>query len=122
MATMKKDASVRREEGKKMYRGIFHYTEVPGGTLKFPLRVHKGDPIRTYELVDDQEYSLPKDVIKHLNSDSGRYLVYEYVDDSKGKPEMRVGRKVARYTFEVTDFFDPEDVAAPELFVVEKSI
>lgn len=116
----KKDISLEREEGKKLYRGIFHFNEVPGGTLTFPLRLYSG-PVKNWILKDDTEYKLPKEVIKHINTDSGRYTVHEYVTGENGKPTMKIGRRVARYAFEVTDFFDPGDTSAPEIYIAENS-
>lgn len=118
MTTKKKDIKLQRELDKKPITGRFKFHEQPGGTLRFPYRMYKGDPIETYELEDEKIYTLPRGIVKHLNTE-GRYIVHEYVNGSDGKPEMRIGKKIARFGFEALDFIDLDDDETPELYVAE---
>lgn len=105
-------------------KGIFHFHERKEGTLKFSCRYHDGE-IERYELVDGQEYELPLFVIDHLNKYSGRYKVHELKKNADGSISKKVGKTVARYSFESTEFLAREhcrnsDELMPEIIVGQK--
>lgn len=55
-----------RKKGARPVSGRFVWRECPGGSFKFHFRGFPGDPVKTYELTDGQEYTLPVAVVKHL--------------------------------------------------------
>ena len=96
-------------------KGVFHFHERPGGTLDFDYKFFKNQPVEQYHLDDGQIYELPLGVVKHLKT-SGRYPIHEHKIDINGNPELVIGRKVARYTFESLEFTDIGEFAKdPEL-------
>jgi hypothetical protein len=106
MATKKKTSyREQKEKDNKIVEGVFRFHEVPGGTLNFVFRMYKGDPIKRYTLVDGQRYSLPLGVVKHLNK-NGWYPVHAYKMTESGRPDVHVGKKFQRFTFESTQFID----------------
>jgi len=99
----KLDIENMRAQDNEKVRGTFNFLEVPGGTLKFPFLKYKGDPVEVYELIDGQQYEVPLRVAKHLN-ETGWYPVHAYEMDTQGKPSVRVGKKVRRYSFTSSEF------------------
>jgi hypothetical protein len=76
-------------------------------------------------LFDGQIYTIPLGVAKHLNK-NGWYPIYEYF---KGEPgiqnmgqNMRIGKKVRRYSFNSLEFVDIDDISpvGSGLLTVEK--
>lgn len=84
-------------------KGIFHFYECPGGTLSFPFKRFKKDPVETYHFVDGEIREIPLGVALHLN-ESGKYPVYQYTKDHEGKVTMNTKQKVSRYGFESLEF------------------
>lgn len=114
-----------RDKDREMVRGMFKYHEVEGGALMFSIRLYKEDDVENYTLVDGQIYTIPLGVARHLNK-NGWYPVYEYI---KGEPgvhgvdgNMRIGKKVRRYSFNSLEFVDIDDISpvGSGLVTVEK--
>lgn len=55
-----------READAKIIRGKFVNRENKGASLTFHYKKYKGEPLKTYRLIDGNEYDLPIGVIKHL--------------------------------------------------------
>ena len=94
-----------REKDNRMVRGIFKNFETPGGELRFVFRKYKGEPIKKYVLLDNQVYTIPLGVAKHLNNDCN-YPVHKYATDETGVPTMRIGSRFHRFGFQSLEFMD----------------
>lgn len=105
-----------RDKDREMVRGIFHFHEVPGGTLKFSFRKYKEDPVEDFEMCDGQIYTIPLGVAKHLNKNVN-YPVHAYEIDETGRHIMKVGQKVQRVSFQSLEFLDIEDVSSERQIV-----
>lgn len=116
-----KNLRYQRDKDKEMVKGIFHFYEVPGGSMSFNFKQYKGDPVARYDLVDGQVYTLPLGVAKHLNK-NGNYPVHQYLKDESGNVSMKIGQKVNRFGFQSLEFMDIEDLPnkADEIVTVEK--
>jgi hypothetical protein len=99
-----------RDKYREKVRGVFHFNEVPGGTLDFFYKEFKEDPIERYVLKDGVEYELPLGVAKHLAKD-GWYPIHERSVDASGNPLKIVGRKERRFSFESTEFLSMDTAA-----------
>lgn len=113
-----------RDKDRETVKGVFHFYEVPGGVLEFSLLLHKGDKLTNYKLRDGEICSIPLGVAKHLNR-SGRYPVHTHAVDKDGNPTLRVGQKVARYSFQSLEFVDVDDFgidAGKEIITVERAM
>lgn len=99
----------QRDKDREMVKGMFIFHEVPGGSMNFVFKAYKEDQVERYDLVDGQVYSLPLGVAKHLNK-NGWYPVHSYALDETGKPTMRIGQKVRRFSFRSLEFIDVDDL------------
>lgn len=63
-AEMKK----RREDDGKMVKAIYINTKDPSRRLQMPYNQWDGDPILCYKFIPDQEYEVPKGLVKLVNS------------------------------------------------------
>lgn len=111
---LKKKIERQREIDSKMVKGVFRFYEMPGGTLPFVYKAHKGQEVEKYELTDGQVYEIPLGVAKHLNN-NGWYPEHEYI---KGEGMiagygvsggMRIARKKHRFGFSGLDFVDADE-------------
>lgn len=107
-----KGLEYQRDRDREMVRGIFHFYEVPGGSMSFVFHKYKGDPVERYDLVDGQQYSIPLGVAKHLNGNC-HYPIHGHMTDEHGKPSMRVNEKVHRTGFQSLEFIDIVDLPQP---------
>jgi hypothetical protein len=98
-----------RDKHRQKVKGIFKFHEVPGGQVSFFFREFKQDPIERYTLCDGQVYEIPLGVAKHLNKNCW-YPVHAHKLDENGNPDVVVGAKVKRTSFQSLEFMDPEDV------------
>lgn len=98
----------QKQQQKNTLKGIFHWHEVPQGTMSFLLKTKRGENVKKYSLVDGQEYNLPIDVVCHLN-DSGKYPVHRYTTGADGKPHQGIGKMQKRFSYEITEFLDLSD-------------
>jgi hypothetical protein len=105
----KKNLRYQRDKDREKVRGIFKFYEVPGGSMSFSIRIYKEDQTERYDLVDNQVYTLPLGVAKHLNK-NGWYPVHAYSQDDNGNPSMRIGTKVRRFGFQSLEFVDIDDL------------
>lgn len=106
----KVNLNYQRDKERQTVKGIFHFYEVPGGSMSFVFKAYKGDDVARYDLIDGGMYTLPLGVAKHLNK-NGWYPVHEYAQDEFGKALMRVGKKIRRFGFQSLEFVDVEDLA-----------
>ena len=98
-----------KNKNKELVKGKFHFHEVPGGTLSFSVRIDKGDNVANYTLVDQEIYSIPLDVYKHLNTNCW-YPTYNFELDKDGKQIQRATNKVRRCGFHSLEFTDDVDL------------
>ena len=110
-----------RDKDREKVKGLFQFHECPGGTLSFVFRMHKGDPIENYTLVDGGRYEIPLGVARHLNK-NGWYPIHRYEMDEAGAPKVQIGEKRHRYSFRSLDFMAPEDLQEPVDIVTVRHI
>lgn len=118
-----------RDKMAQKVTGIFHFFEVPGGTLPFVFREFKGEEILNYTMTDGETYTIPLGVARHLNK-NGWYPEYGYFQtegsyqgvknsvplDSK---VMRIAKKIRRFGFQSLEFIDIDDLPTAESQIVE---
>lgn len=123
-----KNHKYQRDKDREMVKGIFHFYEVPGGSMSFVYKQYKEDPVEKFDLVDGQVYTLPLGVAKHLNKNIW-YPIHAYMMDENNRPHMRINKKVRRCSFQSLEFVDIDDlsmngthIAAPheDIVTVEK--
>jgi hypothetical protein len=107
----KKKQERQRQIDREPVKGIFRFYEVPGGEMRFVYKAYKGDPVEKHIMIDNQVYTVPLGVAKHLNK-SGWYPVHTYAVDENGKPIMKIGQKVRRYGFQSLEFVDVDDLSS----------
>lgn len=119
---LKKKIQKQKDKDAEIVKGVFRFYEMPGGTLAFTYKAHKGQETETYTLTDGQMHEIPLGVAKHLNN-NGWYPQYEYIKDEKFQAGygmsggMRIARKVHRYGFSGLDFVDIEEQQADKRIV-----
>ncbi len=101
----------QRDKDREKVRGQFVYYECPGGVLEFSTRFYKEDPLETWKLTDQEVYSLPRGVAKHLVK-NGWYPVHKFIQLEKGDTMTKVGSKIRRFGFNSLEFFDGDDMTA----------
>lgn len=121
-----------RDKDREMVKGKFIFHEVPGGTMMFPIKIWKEDPVENYTFVDGEIYTIPLGVAKHLNSNCW-YPQYGFVQTEQntqgahapslfgnGGQMMRVTKKVRRCSFQSLEFLDIDGLTPNDLVTVEK--
>lgn len=109
-----------RDKDREKVRGKFHFNECPGGTLSFSHRIHKGDPVETFNLQDGEIVTIPRGVAKHLNK-NGWYPVHRHYSDENKGSLIKVGQKVHRFSFQSLEFLDDDSMDInPSLLSVER--
>ena len=110
-----------RNKNKEAVRGKFHFHEVPGGTLSFSILIDKGDKVTNYTLVDQEVYSIPLGVAKHLNTNCW-YPTYGYIGADQiqaslptslygaSGQHMKINQKIRRCSFQSLEFLDIDEV------------
>lgn len=98
-----------RDKDREMVKGVFHYHEVPGGFLEFNFKAYKGDEIQFYRFDDNQVYTIPLGVAKHLNKNIA-YPVYGHITNKEGKPTHATKTMVRRCSFQSLEFVDIDDL------------
>jgi hypothetical protein len=130
MVTAKKEIPVKpnlkyqRDKDREMVRGKFIFHEVPGGSMSFPFKAYKEDPVETFTLFDGQVYSIPLGVAKHLNKNCW-YPIHAFAVDENGHKVMKIGQKVRRCSFQSLEFVDTEDltpVGSGDIVTVEHAL
>jgi mannose-6-phosphate isomerase-like protein (cupin superfamily) len=99
-----------REKDREPVKGIFHFYEVPGGSMNFVYKKYKGDETERFDLIDGQIYTVPLGVAKHLNND-GWYPIHTFAQDESGGHAVRIGQKVRRFGFQSLEFIDIEELS-----------
>jgi len=102
----------QRDKDRQMVRGKFIFHEVPGGKMEFAFRAYKGDPIEIYRMTDGEILTIPLGVYKHLNTNVW-YPSWNYKSNSAGMPEMTIGQKIRRCSFQSMEFLDIEGDTRP---------
>jgi len=97
------------EQDKQIVRGLFKYYEVPSGFVEFMYKKYKWDKLQYFKMYDNQVYSIPLGVAKHLNTNP-KYPVHENSMDENGKPTFKVSKKIARMAFQSLEFTDHSDM------------
>ncbi len=111
----KKALTYQRDKDREKVKGIFRNFETRGGSIKFPFRGYKGDPIEWYELTDGKTYEIPLGVAKHLNKNCWVPEYQHLGDDTfrgaiRGTGKMSVLSKKKRFGFQSLEFIDTEDL------------
>lgn len=96
-----------RDKDREIVKGVFKYYEVPGGLMEFCFKKYKEDPIEKFKLYDNQVYSIPLGVARHINNNTW-YPVHEYATNEDGSPLQRIGKKIRRMAFQSLEFMDTE--------------
>lgn len=111
----------QRDKDSEMVKGIFHFYEVPGGSMSFNFKKYKGDKVTRYDMVDGQVCTIPLGVAKHLNQ-NGSYPIHKHLKDENGNVSMKVGQRVNRFGFQSLEFMDIDDLPnkADQIVTVEK--
>lgn len=117
MATNKSTIDSQKERDSKPVTGRFVYKERPGQVLEFPYRKYK-EPIKIWRFKDGEIYTIPRGIASHLQRE-GKYAIHEHCVDENGKPSMRIGHMVDRFTFESIDFLDEDNSETPTLYTAE---
>jgi hypothetical protein len=107
----KVDLDYLRDRDRELVKGIFKNFEEPGGTMRFNIRLHKGDKVEKYELEDGQIYTIPLGVARHLKKNCW-YPVHAQRQDSKGMVSQYIGQKVHRCSFHILDTIDLEELSS----------
>lgn len=109
-----------RDKDAEKVRGIFHFNEVPGGSMSFMYKAYAEDEIERYDMLDGEIYTVPLGVARHLNKNC-TYPVHRYETDEKGKATVKIGQKVSRCSFQSLEFIDIDEMQPdPGIITVEK--
>lgn len=92
-----------RKEGMQMVKGKFRCFEPMGGGVKFSFRKFPNEPVVTYEMIDDEIYTVPKCVAEHLNENCS-WIQHKYVLNERGEPAKDAGKKYHRYAFQIMEY------------------
>jgi hypothetical protein len=104
---MAKKLKIERDKDRQMVKGVFKYYEVPGGMVGFCFKKYAEDPLEKYELYDNQVYTIPLGVAKHLNNNTW-YPIHEYGKNEDNTPMQRIGQKIRRMAFQSLEFMDTD--------------
>lgn len=121
---VKPNLKYQRDKDREMVRGKFIFHEVPGGTMSFPFKKYKEDPVENFTLMDGSVYTIPLGVAKHLNKNCS-YPIHSFMTDDSGRPVMKIGQMVRRCSFQSLEFIDTDDltpVGSPGILTVEHII
>lgn len=102
-ADIEKNLRAMYEADRQMVRGVFKYYEKPGGFTEFVYKKYKWDKLERYKMYDNQVYTIPLGVAKHLNTNP-KYPVHEHAMDEHGRPSFVVNSKVSRMSFQSLEF------------------
>ena len=120
----KKSLKYQHDRDSKMVKGVFHFYEVPGGSMSFVIKAYKQDSVARYDMVDGRIYTIPRGVAKHLNN-NGWYPEHSYKMNETGSPVIGIKRKVQRFGFESLEFInisDEDDLATMGIPVIEEAV
>jgi len=111
--TRAESEEAKRVRLRKKVKGIFHFYEVPQGSLSFTYKEFKNDPLETYTFYDGEIREIPLGVALHL-ANSGKYPQYQYTKDQNGKVTTKIEKQISRYGFESLEFISSDEFN-PEL-------
>ena len=92
-----------KKEDSKLVKGIFKNHECQGGDVIFSIRLYKGEPVRTYHLIDGHDYELPLGVARHINRQC-KYKKHKWLVDKDGNKMISPDKPVERYSFVSSDY------------------
>ncbi len=98
-----------RDKDRQMVKGVFKYYEVPGGVMEFCFKKYKEDPLEKFTLHDNNVYTIPLGVAKHINNNTW-YPVHQYSKDENGMPTQKIGQKIRRMAFQSLEFMDVDGI------------
>jgi len=113
----KQSQQYQRDKDRQPVKGIFHFYEVPGGTMTFRFKKYKGDHALRYSLKDGEVCTVPLGVAKHLNS-AGKYPIHSHAVDANGANIFKIGEKKRRFGFQSLEFIDPADFSTVDSNIV----
>ena len=88
----------------RMVKGIFRCREPAGGSVTFPFKKYKWDPVRFYTFIDGETYEIPLMVARHLNENCN-YAEHTNILGPNGAPTInRTGKMHSRMNFESLEF------------------
>jgi hypothetical protein len=96
-----------RKKDREMVKGIFKFYEVPGGEMAFSFKKYKEDPVEHFRFKDNQVYTIPRGVAKHLNT-NGWYPEYGYIKIDGVHNTSTIVNKVHRFGFQSLEFMDED--------------
>lgn len=117
----KQNLKYLRDKHREMVKGIFKFFEVPGGNMSLCFKEFKEDRVERYDFVDNQMYTIPLGLAKHLNNNCF-YPVHAFLMDENGMPKARINQKVHRCGFQSLEFMDIEGLSsnAQQIVTVER--
>jgi len=129
----------QRERDSEMVTGIFRNLENPGtngarGSIAFGYKAYPGDDIVTYEFCDNERYTIPRGVARHLNNNC-YYKEYQHLPGEEGLTgvrgaqadgrlrahTMQTARKIHRCQFRSLEFMD-DDVEMNAADIIEVTV
>ena len=114
----KPSIEIQQKKDAEMVRGVFKFYEVPGGQMSFSYRKYKSEPIKRYDMIDGQIYTIPRGVAKHLNNDCW-YPEYDHIKGEDARSTYAVKKKVHRCGFQSLEFMDEDAHTDVEQQVIE---
>jgi hypothetical protein len=134
-----KHISKMRERDAEMVSGIFKNLENPGvngakGSVSFGFKAYPGDDFVFYELWDNERYTIPRGVARHLNNNC-YYKEYAHLPGESGiagvrgaqsdgrlqSVHMQAARKIHRYEFRSLEYMD-DDLEMRPVDLVEVTV
>jgi len=120
--TKKPSLEAQRNRMREKVTGIFHFYEVPGGSMSFSFREFKGDEVQRYDMIDGETYTVPLGVARHLNNNC-HYPEHAYfqAEGTKGADSrvMRIAKKIRRVGFQSLEFVDIADLPTVHSQIIE---
>lgn len=118
---IEKNLRAMYEADQQPVRGVFKYYEVPGGFIELVYKKYKWDKLERYTFYDNQIYTIPLGVAKHLNTNP-KYNVYQYETDPVRGAVAVVGKKVSRMGFQSLEFTDFDNMDASKEVLVARNL
>jgi len=126
----------RRERDEELVTGMFQNKEMPGARhvpVRFVYKMYQNQTPEVYELYDGECYSLPRGVVRHINTNC---YVKEYLDVNgaphlqkailpegrgimRAKEDMQMSRKQHRFAFSPLDYMEDEFDVYPAASLIE---
>jgi hypothetical protein len=122
-AELAKKLKIERDKDRQLVKGVFKYYEVPNGVMEFCFKKYAEDPVEKFTMYDNQVYSIPLGVAKHINNNTW-YPIHEYSKNEDGSSMQRIGQKIRRMAFQSLEFMDMDGVGdnINRIITVEKVV